>query len=217
MIRSFSRVALHTELTRAALSLTASAALLLAPICSAAQPRALHLAQQDQQQNQQNQQTKSQNQGPDQTPAQQQQQNPPAAGSPDQNSEQQDQHKQQVPPAAPAPPQPDPPTEPQQQPSPIEKAPPSQQTASQNAPSGAPLPQSTTPEAPRDLRADFSKRDYSHPNRPFPNLIGPYFPMFVEPPDTANTSNIHQLIQDGKLLLSLDDVITLALQNNLSV
>src|ERR1700733_5302719 len=63
-------------LTRAALSLTTSAALLLAPILApvaSAAPR--FTVQQDQQQNQQqdqqqNQQTKPQNQGPETTPAQ---------------------------------------------------------------------------------------------------------------------------------------------------
>jgi outer membrane protein len=62
-----------------------------------------------------------------------------------------------------------------------------------------------------------SSKDYSRPNPWFPNLIGPYTPMKVPKPEVTNTPRINQLIQEGKLMLSLEDAISLGLENNLSI
>lgn len=51
----------------------------------------------------------------------------------------------------------------------------------------------------------------------FPNPIGPYTPRHVAEPNLANTSRIDSLMKDGKLYLSLNDAIALALENNLDV
>ena len=60
-------------------------------------------------------------------------------------------------------------------------------------------------------------RDYSKGKSIFPNPFAPYSPINVEPPNLTNTPKIDQLIQDGKLMLSLDDAISLALENNLDI
>lgn len=78
-------------------------------------------------------------------------------------------------------------------------------------PPAAPTPQNT-PEA-RPLPV----LDYSHPESHFPNLIAPYRPRQVAPPNLANTARIDSLMHDGKLYLSLNDAIALALENNLDV
>lgn len=51
----------------------------------------------------------------------------------------------------------------------------------------------------------------------FPNPIGPYTPRHVDAPNLANTARIDSLMKDGKLYLSLNDAIALALENNLDV
>jgi outer membrane protein TolC len=51
----------------------------------------------------------------------------------------------------------------------------------------------------------------------FPNPIGPYTPRQVAPPNLANSARIDSLMRDGKLYLSVNDAIALALENNLDV
>src|SRR6202049_2106636 len=59
--------------------------------------------------------------------------------------------------------------------------------------------------------------NYTKPVSHFPNPVGPYTPRHVDPPNLANTARIDQLMHDGKLYLSLNDAIALALENNLDV
>ncbi|HKI27446.1 MAG TPA: TolC family protein [Candidatus Sulfotelmatobacter sp.] len=59
--------------------------------------------------------------------------------------------------------------------------------------------------------------DYSQPVSHFPNPIGPYKPRYLAAPNLANTARIDQLMHDGKLYLSLNDAIALALENNLDI
>src|SRR6266513_2914906 len=75
----------------------------------------------------------------------------------------------------------------------------------------APTPQNT-PEA-RSLPV----LDYTKPVSHFPNPIAPYAPRHVAAPNLANTARIDQLMHDGKLYLSLDDAVALALENNLDI
>lgn len=49
------------------------------------------------------------------------------------------------------------------------------------------------------------------------NPFGPYLPSLVPAASLANSPRINQLIRDGKLYLSLDDAILLALENNLDI
>lgn len=61
------------------------------------------------------------------------------------------------------------------------------------------------------------RSDYWKGKSWFPDFIAPYSPRSVEQPSLANTPKIDQLIQDGKLNLSLDDAVSLALENNLDI
>ena len=63
----------------------------------------------------------------------------------------------------------------------------------------------------------FNVQEYSIPQSHFPNLIAPYTPRHVEAPNLANTSRIDQLMHDGKLYISMDDAVALALENNLDI
>jgi len=51
----------------------------------------------------------------------------------------------------------------------------------------------------------------------FPNILGPYKGVHVAEPVLTNTPTIRQLIQNGKLMLSLADAISLGLENNLAI
>lgn len=59
--------------------------------------------------------------------------------------------------------------------------------------------------------------DYSKPTSSFPNPVAPYFPRQVSPPTLTNTARIDQLLHDGKIMLSMDDAVALALENNLDI
>ncbi len=78
-------------------------------------------------------------------------------------------------------------------------------------PPAAPTPQNT-PEA-RPLPV----LNYAKPVSHFPNPIGPYTPRHLSAPNLANTARIDSLMHDGKLYLSLNDAIALALENNLDI
>src|SRR5947209_17257924 len=83
--------------------------------------------------------------------------------------------------------------------------------AQESQPPAAPSAQNT-PEA-RPLPA----LNYVKPASHFPNPVGPYIPKHVADPNLANTARIDQLMHDGKLYLSMNDAIALALENNLDI
>jgi outer membrane protein len=78
-------------------------------------------------------------------------------------------------------------------------------------PPAAPIPQNTPETRPLPVM------NYSKPVSHFPNPIGPYEPRHLADPSLANTARIDQFMRDGKLYLSLDDAIALALENNLDI
>lgn len=59
--------------------------------------------------------------------------------------------------------------------------------------------------------------DYSKGRRWFPTVFAPYVPATFPKPELANTPRIEQLISNGKLMLSLEDAVSLGLENNLSI
>src|SRR5262249_8332379 len=59
--------------------------------------------------------------------------------------------------------------------------------------------------------------DYTKPKSHFPNPIAPYIAKEVPEAFLANTPRIDQLVQNGRLMLSLNDAIALALENNLDL
>ncbi len=78
-------------------------------------------------------------------------------------------------------------------------------------PPSAPVPQNTPETRPLPVL------NYAQPVSHFPNPIAPYTARQVAAPNLANTARIDQLMRDGKLYLSLNDAIALALENNLDV
>jgi len=79
--------------------------------------------------------------------------------------------------------------------------------------------QTSTPAAPSAQKpaGGFNFADYTKPRSHFPNLIAPYRSRDVEAPNLANTSRIDQIMQNGRLMLGLDDAIAIALENNLDI
>src|SRR6202521_3945686 len=63
----------------------------------------------------------------------------------------------------------------------------------------------------------FDVKEYSQPRSAFPNLLAPYTARHVAPPNVANTPRIDQLMHDGKLYISMNDAVALALENNLDI
>jgi outer membrane protein TolC len=81
--------------------------------------------------------------------------------------------------------------------------------------------QSTAPAEPQSQgpvrTIQISNENYTKGKLWFPNIIAPYRPTAVPEPVLTNAPRIEQMIQDGKLRISLQDAIDLALQNNLDI
>jgi outer membrane protein len=77
-------------------------------------------------------------------------------------------------------------------------------------------PQANLPSAP-DSHRRFEVKDYSKPKGHFPNPLAPYTPREISPPDLTNSPKIDQLMREGKIYLSMDDAVALALENNLDI
>src|SRR6266700_1633603 len=77
--------------------------------------------------------------------------------------------------------------------------------------------QGALPQAPAPAAKSFTLTDYSKANRAFPNVVAPYKSRSVPPPDLVNTPRIEQVMRDGKIYLSMDDAVALALENNLDI
>jgi len=81
----------------------------------------------------------------------------------------------------------------------------------------APAAPAPTTNAVPNVSLGVAKYKYTKAPKPFPNLLAPYKPITVEPVGLTNSPRIDQMIQDGKLNLSLQDAVELALQNNLDI
>src|SRR4051812_12768927 len=93
------------------------------------------------------------------------------------------------------------------------------QSAGAQPPSSSPQQSSpqALPPAPSSHQHPFVVEDYAKPKRAFPNVIAPYTSRNVRPPDLTNSPRIEQLMRDGKIYLSMDDAVSLALENNLDI
>lgn len=60
-------------------------------------------------------------------------------------------------------------------------------------------------------------KDYSNPQGAFPRVLQPYTPQQLPQPNFGNSGRIDSLMRDGKIYLSIDDAIALALENNLDL
>ena len=77
-----------------------------------------------------------------------------------------------------------------------------------------PLPQAPAPQNSTPL---YSDQNYAKPKSSFPNFLAPYTVRNVPPPNLTNSARIDQLIRDGKLYLSINDAVAMALENNLDI
>jgi outer membrane protein len=85
--------------------------------------------------------------------------------------------------------------------------------SAQNVPA-APAPQTAvTPAQPQAVHL----QDYSQPRPAFPHIAQPYLPQQLAQPNLANSPRIDLLMRDGKIYLSIDDAVALALENNLDL
>ncbi len=96
-----------------------------------------------------------------------------------------------------------------------------QDQSQSQTPSPSPSPTQSSAPSPavdpnRDLRLHVG-REFTYGKSAFPNIIAPYTPMHIDHPGLTNSPRIDQLVHDGKLMLSLDDAISLALENNLDI
>jgi outer membrane protein len=88
------------------------------------------------------------------------------------------------------------------------------------APVFAQQPGESTPPAqpqPASRTIQVSDQNYTYGKRWFPNILAPYTPTAVPEPILTNAPRIEQMVQDGKLSISLQDAVDLALQNNLAI
>src|SRR5262249_3080971 len=78
-----------------------------------------------------------------------------------------------------------------------------------------PAPANQAPVAPQPQQ--FVMKDYSKPRSHFPNPVAPYSAQRLPSPNLQNTPRIEQLMREGKLYLSMNDAVALALENNLDI
>jgi len=62
-----------------------------------------------------------------------------------------------------------------------------------------------------------AKYNYTRAPRPFPNLLAPYSPIKIAAPVLTNSPRVDQLIHDGKLELSMQEAVELALENSMDI
>jgi outer membrane protein len=60
-------------------------------------------------------------------------------------------------------------------------------------------------------------QDYSKPRPAFPHFLQPYRGQQVAQPNLSNSPRIDSLLHNGKIYLSIDDAVALALENNLDI
>ena len=80
-----------------------------------------------------------------------------------------------------------------------------------------PVGAGASPEAVPSASQPFEVKEYSQPRSHFANPLAPYTARNVAPPNLANTARIDQLMRDGKLYISMNDAVALALENNLDI
>jgi outer membrane protein len=74
------------------------------------------------------------------------------------------------------------------------------------------------PAAPQPVQPNpINLKDYSVPRSAFPNLLQPYTAQELPQPNLANSPRIDSLMREGKIYLSIDDAVALALENNLDI
>src|SRR5271169_2317636 len=81
-----------------------------------------------------------------------------------------------------------------------------------------PATPSTPPSAPQPAQPQpIHLKDYSRPSSAFPHVLRPYMAQEVAQPNLGNSARIDSLLRGGKIYLSIDDAVALALENNLDL
>ncbi len=91
---------------------------------------------------------------------------------------------------------------------------PAPQTAAPQTPPLTPLPQAP---APQNNAHPYSDQDYSRGKKQWPNPFVVYTTRQVAPLNVANSGRTDRIIIDGKLYLSLNDAVAMALEDNLDI
>src|SRR6185295_13191087 len=91
----------------------------------------------------------------------------------------------------------------------------------QNPPAAAPQtppaqPATPAPIEPKTVSTNLG-RDFSKVHPMFPHILAPYRSETIPAPVFVNSPRVQQRIQDGKLLITLQDAIELALENNTDI
>jgi outer membrane protein TolC len=79
------------------------------------------------------------------------------------------------------------------------------------------LPPAPQPNYTPVLPLQQGSRDFSKPNRNFPNFLKTYEPIAVTAPVTTNSQRLDGIVHNGKIYLSLADAIVLGLENNYDI
>jgi outer membrane protein len=87
----------------------------------------------------------------------------------------------------------------------------------QDAPQNPPAPQAKPATAIVPVSLGSAKYNYTRAPKPFPNLFAPYSPIKIEAPNLTNSPRVDQLIHDGKLELSMQEAVELALENSMDI
>ncbi len=77
----------------------------------------------------------------------------------------------------------------------------------------SPMPQAPAPQ--HDAPCVFRSFDYTKGQSSFPKFWQPYMPRDVPKPNLTNSAMIDSILKDGKMYLSLNDAVSLSLENNL--
>jgi outer membrane protein len=83
--------------------------------------------------------------------------------------------------------------------------------------SSAPMPAAPAPQSAPAQPQLIHLQDYSKPRSAFPVILQPYKAQELPQPNLANSPRIDALMHDGKIYLSIDDAVALALENNLDI
>ncbi|HUJ40364.1 MAG TPA: TolC family protein [Candidatus Acidoferrales bacterium] len=94
---------------------------------------------------------------------------------------------------------------------------PAQETQKPAATPGVPAQPPAAGQSAAEFRMHLYDENYTNGQREFPNIFRLYSPMRIPREVQENAPSLDQLIKDGKLVLSLQDAIELALKNNLDI
>ena len=92
---------------------------------------------------------------------------------------------------------------------------PAQNPPPNSAPAASPPPQDSAIAPVSSL--GLAKYNYTNGPRAFPSLLKPYQQIQIDQPVITNSPRLDQLIHDGKLELTLQDAIELALENSMDI